>query len=226
MNDNNQPLCEKLLLLLLDRDGKLVSGSTTGYLLAGALLADLVLRGRVDIAGQGKPVKDGRVLVLSAAPTGDALLDAALERVQRKQGARPSSVIWPLSKGTRPAVLERLTSAGTIGESSRKVLGLFPIRSWPTLDRRPAERARRAVRDVVEHGMRPEPETAVLISLLLAGGVLHKVQPTTDRKAQKQRAEQLAQADWASAATRKALRDIAGAVSEAVTAVVATGFVG
>jgi len=66
----------------------------------------------------------------------------------------------------------------------------------------------------------------VLISLLLAGGVLHKVQPTTDRKAQKQRAEQLAQADWASAATLKALRDIAGAVSEAVTAVVATGFVG
>ena len=123
MNDNNQTLCEKLLLLLLERDGKLISGSTTGYLLAGALLADLVLRGRVDIAGQGKPVKDGRVLVLSAAPTGDALLDAALERVQRKQGARPSSVIGPLSKGTRPAVLERLTSAGTIGESSRKVIG-------------------------------------------------------------------------------------------------------
>jgi len=226
MNDNNQPLCEELLLLLLDRDGKLVSGSTTGYLLAGALLADLVLRGRVDIAGPGAPVKAGRVLIRNAAPNGDSLLDAALERVQRKQGARPSSVIGPLAKGTRPAVLERLIAAGTIREASRKVLGLFPIRSWPTVDRQPAERARRAVRDVIEHGMRPEPEIAVLISLLLAGGVLHKVQPTTDRKAQKQRAEQLAQADWASAATLKALRDIAGAVSEAVTAVVATGFVG
>ena len=222
MNDNIQPLCEELLLLLL-RDGKLVSGSTTGYLLAGALLADLVLRGRVDIAGQGDPVKAGRVLVRSPAPTGDSLLDAALERVQRHQGARPSSVIGPLAKGTRRAVLERLIAAGTIREASRKVLGLFPIRSWPTVDRRPAERARRAVRDVVEHGMRPEPETAVLISLLLAGGVLHKVQPTPDRKAQKRRAEQLAQADWASAATLKALRDIAGAVSDAVMAVVAVG---
>ena len=118
MNDNNQPLCEELLLLLLDRDGKLVSGSTTGYLLAGALLADLVLRGRVDIAGPGEPVKAGRVLVRNAAPTGDSLLDAALQRVQRKQGARPSSVIGPLSKGTRPAVLEWLIAAGTIGEQA------------------------------------------------------------------------------------------------------------
>jgi hypothetical protein len=225
MNDDNEPLCEKLLLLLLDRDGKLVSGSATGYLLAGALLADLVLRGRVDMAGQGDPVKPGRVLVRSPVPTGDSLLDDALDRVQRKQGDRPSSVIGPLSKGTRRAVLERLITAGTIREASRNVLGLFPIRSWPSVDRRPAERARHAVHDVVEHGMRPGPETAVLISLLLAGGVLHKVQPTTDRKAQKQRAEQLAQTDWASTATLKALRHIAGAVSEAVM-VVATDAVG
>ena len=199
MNDNNQPLCEKLLLLLLDRDGQLVSGSTAGYLLAGALLADLVLHGRVDIAGQGEPVKAGRVLVLSAVPTGDALLDAALERVQRKQGAIPSSLIGPLSRGTRRAVLERLTAAGTIRESSRNALGLFPVRSWPTVDGRPAARAGLAVENVVERGVRPNAETAVLISLLLVGGVLHKVQPTADRKAQKRRAQKLAQEDWAAA---------------------------
>lgn len=40
MNDNKPPLYERLLLLLLNGDGKLVSGSTTGYLLGGALLAD------------------------------------------------------------------------------------------------------------------------------------------------------------------------------------------
>jgi hypothetical protein len=118
-----------------------------------------------------------------------------------------------------------LIAAGTIRVASRNALGLFPIRSWQTMDRRPAESARRALGDVVEHRMRPGPETAVLISLLLAGGVLHKVQPTTDRKAQKQRAEQLAQTDWASTATFKALRHIAGAVSEAVM-VVATDAVG
>lgn len=209
MNDNKPPLYERLLLLLLNGDGKLVSGSTTGYLLGGALLADLALRGRVDIAGPGEPFKAGRVLVRSTAPTGDALLDGALERVQRKQGSRPSSVIGPLSKGTRRAVLERLTAAGTIGESRRKILGLFPVRSWPPVDPRPAARAKLAVQNVVEHGVPPDPQTAALISLLLVGGVLHKVQPTTDRKAQKQRAQQLAPEDWVSAATRNALQDIA-----------------
>jgi hypothetical protein len=129
MNDDNEPLCDKLLLLLLDRDGKLVSGSATGYLLGGALLADLALRGRVDIARKGDPVKPGRVLVRSPVPTGDSLLDDALGRVQRRQGDRPSSVIGPLSKGTRRAVLERLIAAGTIGEASRNALGLFPVRS-------------------------------------------------------------------------------------------------
>ena len=118
-------------------------------------------------------------------------------------------MIGPLSKGTRRAVLERLTAAGTIHESRRKVLGLFPVRSWPPLDPRPAARSKRAVQNVVEHGVRPDPQTAALIALLLVGDVLHKVQPTTDRKAQKQRARQLAPEDWVSAATRNALQDAA-----------------
>ena len=179
MNDIGPPLCDELLLLLLNNDGKLVAGGTTDLLLAGALLADLVLRGRVDIAGQGDSVKAGRVVVRTTKPTGDPLLDNALERVQRKQGGRPSSVIGHLSKGTRTAVLERLIAAGTIRESSRKVFGLFPIRSWPTVDGRPQARARRAVQNAVERGAQPDCETAVLVSLLFAGGVLHKVQPTT-----------------------------------------------
>ena len=65
------------------------------------------------------------------------------------------------------------------------------------------------MQNVVEHGVPPDPPTAALISLLLVGRVMHKVQPTTDRKAQKQRAQQLAPEDWVSAATRNALQDIA-----------------
>ena len=45
----------------------------------------------------------------------------------------------------------------------------------------------------VEHGSSPDTETAMLISLLLAGGVLHTVRPTTDRKAQRLRVQQLLQ---------------------------------
>ncbi len=101
MNENDQPMCERLLLLLLNSDDKPVAGRATGYLLAGALLADLVLRGRIDIARPGEPVETGRVLVRGTMPPGDALLDTALERVRHHQGAEPSTVIGPLSRGTR-----------------------------------------------------------------------------------------------------------------------------
>ena len=150
MNDHHRPLCEQLMVLLLTDDGKPVAATTTGYLLAGALLADLVVRGRVDLAGPGETVPAGGVLVRSPMPTGDDLLDDALERVRRREGGRPSSVIRPLSKGTRSAVLERLTAAGIVGVSSRRVLGLFPVRSWPLVHPGHAARARRAVQAVVE----------------------------------------------------------------------------
>ena len=48
----------------------------------------------------------------------------------------------------------------------------------------------------------------MLISLLVVGGVLHRVLPTTDRKAQLRRAQHLVQDNWVATATRKALQDI------------------
>ena len=118
MNHDHRPLCEQLMVLLLTDDGKPVAATTTGYLLAGALLGDLVVRGRVDLARSGEAVPAGGVLVRSLMPTGDDLLDDALERVRRREGGRPSSVIRPLSKGTRSAVLERSTAAGVVGAST------------------------------------------------------------------------------------------------------------
>ena len=223
MNEDDQSLCEQLLLLLLNSDGRPVAGRTTGYLLAGALLADLALRGRVDIAGPGELVQPGRVLVRGTMPTGDALLDTALDRVRTHQGAEPSTVIGPLSRGTRNAALERLTAAGIVRVSSRNVLGLFPVRSWPLVHPWHAARARLAVQATVEHGSSPDTETAMLISLLLAGGVLHNVQPTTDRRAQTLRVQQLVQDNWVALATRKALQDRGAVVAGLVDL---PGFIG
>lgn len=213
MKAHSAALCEQLLMLLLDDDGKLMSGSRTDYLLGGAVLSDLVIHGRVDLAGPDGPVKAGRVHVRSMAPTGDVLLDTALERVQRKQGSRPRSIIPALSKGTRRATLERLTAAGTIRESRRSLLGMIPVRSWPPTDPRYAAPSKLAIQKALDRGMQPDPRTAALIALLVAGDVLHKVQPTTDRKAQKQRARLLTADDWVAAATRKALQDSSAVVA-------------
>jgi len=96
------------------------------------------------------------------------------------------------------------------------------VTSWRTLDGRPATQARQELQRVVDGSARPDAETSALIMLLLAGRMLHRVLPTDDRKAQRTRAEHLAQDIWANVRIQRALQDVADGVSTAI-AVVATG---
>ena len=70
-------LYEELFLLSInDATGELV-GAAASYLpygLAGAILAELALQGKVQVA-------DNRLAVLNAHPTGDELLDGALAAI-------------------------------------------------------------------------------------------------------------------------------------------------
>ena len=218
-------LADKLMLLLLLDNGKQLGYGFGDLIVAGAQLSDLVLRDRVRAAGPNESVKPGRLMVLSKAPTGDPLLDEALQRLLAKPGATPNSAVHRLSKRARVGVLQRLAAAGIISESPRKVLGMFPVTTWPTVDGRPAAALRRELQRVVDGAARPDAEQAVLVSLLLAGSALHKVLPTDgrqSRKAQRARAKQLAQGDWATVATMKTVQDIAKGVSTAIS-VVAVG---
>ena len=76
-------LAEDLLLLLTDDDsGKLAaSGAEVDVALGGALLVELALMERVDIAGPDESVREGRLLVRNPGPTGDGLLDETLAAV-------------------------------------------------------------------------------------------------------------------------------------------------
>ncbi|MET0965514.1 MAG: GPP34 family phosphoprotein [Nakamurella sp.] len=220
MSANRLPLPDRLMLLLLDVDGKVPSGQYADLLLGGAVLSELILRGRIDIAGQGESVKAGRVFVRSAEPVGDELLDTALRTLIQHPGSRPSSLVRTLVE--RTTVLERLAAQGIVSASPHRVVGLFPVTSWPTVDDRPALLARQEVQRVVAGIARPDPGTAALILLLLAGRMLHRVLPTDDRKAQRARAKQLTEEIWANVRTQKALQAVADGVTTAM-AVVATG---
>jgi len=220
MTTDRLPLADKLMLILLRSDGKVMSGGYTDLILGGAVLSDLILHGRIDVAGQGESVKAGRLVVRSTVPVGDELLDTALQELIDRPGNRPSSVVRTLVK--QDTVLRRLTADRIVSAAPRRVLWVFPVSSWPTLDGRRADQVRRHLQRVLDGSARPEPETAVLVMLLFAGGMLHKTVPTDDRKAQKASAKHLAQDEWAPAKMRKALQDVAAGVTSAVTAL-ATG---
>ena len=129
-------IAEDLLLLLTDdRTGKLaVSSNQVDVALGGAVLLELALAHRVDVAGESEAVRKGRLVVTDASPTSDALLDEALATLGTKQGKKPKDVVTALGKGLRDRLHARLADRGLLREASGKILGIFPTRHWPAND--------------------------------------------------------------------------------------------
>lgn len=82
--------------------------------LGGALLLELALLGKVDLTGPADEGRAGRVILRDISPTGDDVLDVALDLLSTRQGKKPRAVIRPLSKNLRPTLYRRLASRGVI----------------------------------------------------------------------------------------------------------------
>ena len=70
-------IAEDLLLLLTDDDSGKLTGtvSEVDVALGGAMLIELTLMGRVDVAGPSDSVRKGRLVVRDPSPTDDLFLD-------------------------------------------------------------------------------------------------------------------------------------------------------
>ncbi|TCC60368.1 GPP34 family phosphoprotein [Kribbella pittospori] len=212
-------IAEDLLLLLYDDEtGKPITGSPgLDYSLAGAVLIELTLLGKIDITVAGDGDKPGRLKVLDSSPTGDAVLDERLAFIADKPGKRPKDQIGRLSKKLRDQLLAQLAPRGVLEADEGKVLGLFPVTRWPAKDARHEAQVRAALESVLKVGTTPDERTGALIALLSALNVVPKVvTDAVDKKALKQRAKQLAESDWASDAVKKAVSEMQAAVTTAI----------
>ncbi|MEV5964110.1 GPP34 family phosphoprotein [Kribbella sp. NPDC051952] len=212
-------IAEDLLLLLYDDEtGKPITGSPgLDYSLAGAVLIELTLLGKLDIAEQGDVVKAGRLKVLDPSPTGDAILDQRLAYVVNKPGKRPKDQIGAMSKKLRDEVLVRLAERGVLEQDQGKVLGLFPVKRWPAKDARHELEVRSQLESVLKVGTTPDQRTGALIALLSALNVVPKVvTDAVDKRALKKRAKEIADSDWAAEAVKKAVTEMQAAVTAAI----------
>lgn len=212
-------IAEDLLLLLYDDEsGKPITGAPgLDYALAGAVLIELTVLGKLDVAGEGEQVKRGRLKVLDASPTGDAILDERLAYVAGKPGKRPKDQIGRLSKKLRDQLLARLAERGVLKTDEGKVLGLFPVTRWPANDARHEAEMRAKLDSVLKVGATPDERTGALIALLSALNVVPKVvTDAVDKKALKQRAKEIAESDWAADAVKKAVTEMQAAVTTAI----------
>lgn len=217
-------IAEDLLLLLTDdTSGRPQADSVKLPLaLAGAVVLELALLGKVDVAGPGARVKAGRLLITNPDPTGDDILDAGLAALVDREGKRPQDVLRKVHKGLRDSLYARLAARGVLRAEQGKILGLFPRMSWPANDVQHEQQVRADLAAALTDGHRVDPRTGALISLLSAIDAVPKVVDPGAYGAQKRelkhRAKAIAEQDWASEAVRKAVAAVAAATSAAVIA--------
>lgn len=207
-------LATDLLLLALDDErGTVLSQAAIGldYGLAGAIVMELALRGRID-------VNDDKVSTIGPV-TDDALLDDALRTIATTPGKDLSHWVWHLSRdlgGLRQRLLDRLVARGTLEKRERRVLLLFHQNVYPERDARVEHDIRTRVDDALLQGQSPDAQTACLIHLAAACRITDAIYPRDQHQAIKARIDALGDAGIAGADAVAGL--VAQAETQAVTA--------
>ena len=212
---------EAFLVLALRPDGTVrdrVFG-TPDYGLVGAVLVELSLRNRIRIGERGA------LEVTDRAPTGDGVLDAALERIaaEKRRDARhwvrtlKGSLDHPWDR-----VAEPLVARGALRREDRRVLWIFPSRRYLLVDASVREEALARVRGLLLGGEPPEPWTVGLVSLLRACGLLRGLFPRDQQKQAERRSKDIVEGEQVGRAVSGVITEmnavIAGAVAVSAAA--------
>lgn len=206
-------LATDLLLLALDDErGTVLPEAALGldHGLAGALVMELALRGRLDL--------DGDSVKATGPATDDVLLDDALRAIAAGPGKPLVHWVQQLARlrGLRQRLLDRLVAEGTLARRERRVLLVFHWNVYPERDARVEHDIRARVDAALLHGETPDAGTACLIHLAAACRVTDAIYPRNQHKAIKARIAALDDAGTAGANAVAA--QVARAETAAVTA--------
>lgn len=197
-------------LLQVEPDGRhALDGSTLDTGLAGAVLADLALRGAISL-------QDGLVTVVNGAATGDPVLDGVVGSIAAA-GAPRKAKWWVNRLGNRQLrddVFAGLVERGVISIEQGKVLGLFPTTKHPERDGAPEALLRSGIADVLAGRAGPTTFSAAVIGLLDATNTLRKQFGAVDKDLVKE----ITSGTWASPAVKAVLEEIEAATMVVIMA--------
>lgn len=165
-------LAEALFLLSHDEEsGRDRAHTYLEYGLAGALLLDLAIGGRL--------TTDGRKLVAAGDVPNDPLLAEVWSTVAAdERGHRPVHWVTGLPRALKPIrrrVGESLVRRGILGEERDAMLGIFTRTRWPERDPEPERRLRAELAAVLVDGADPGLRLGPLIGLLEALGLTRRL---------------------------------------------------
>jgi hypothetical protein len=212
-------MAEELLLLLKDElSAALVASSPLSCALAGAIMVELALTGRIDVNDD----PGGGLVVSNGSPTGDEVLDEGLAVVAACKDCDPSEAMAVLGERLRTRLVARLAERGARRRADTAVLGLLRRATWPVQDLTHEQELCAAMVDTLVRGTEPQPLTGALIGLLSAVG---KVPVAISARhfgltaaELNRRADAVTPDRWAAASAETAIATILHAVSAAAAA--------
>lgn len=213
MNTNLPPITfvEEIVLLALDD----VTGAplplpvtALGHGLAGAVIADLAMAGKVDTDAK-------QLTVLDSSPTGDPLLDPWLAIIAADPQPRPVThwlaLLSDRQKEIETPALERLIARGILKRQDKKILWVIGLRRYPTVDGTERAEVRTRLGALIHGDDLPDPRDAILLSLLAGCRLTDRIFGAPEFAAREDRLATLAKMDLVG-------REVAGATSESIEA--------
>jgi len=205
---------ELMLLFINEQNGKLrADSSSVENALAGAVLIELANSGRVAFDPNGKKLQ-----IVDPTPLKDPVLQESVTRLDKPM--KPQRAVERIRKQLRDNVGAQLESRGVLRVEPRKVMGIFPAKSYVITKEAAQNDVRKAVAEVA-HGYRgADARTGSLITLLYAVSSVHRV-VEGDKRDMNKRAKDIAAGNWAGDAVRRAIEAIQAGVGAATAAAAA-----
>jgi golgi phosphoprotein 3 len=204
-------LPEQLLLLAFHEKKEHTLNASLGFGLAGAVLAELLLRGKLE-RHRSTLVRRDRTL------TSDPILNEALLIMDSlQQGQTPRYWINHLyfrMRRLRQKLTEQLAAKGLLTATKGRSLGLFPYRAYRLADPHPALALKDQIRQVIFRSFAPTPRQLAIIALSQPAGL--KLFTREERSAAKARIDEALARDAISRAVAEAVRDYRGTAAAVI----------
>jgi hypothetical protein len=163
-----------------------------GYGLAGAILADLEMSGRLTTSGKVVQLKD-------STPPGNPLLDPWLTRIASEPQTHAIGYWLSVFSDEKPAiesaVLDHLIDRGILKREEKKILWVFGLRRYPTVHNEERVEVRTRLTELIRGNAEPAHFDATLISLLSGCSLLPSVFSNGELEGRSARIQSIADSD-------------------------------
>lgn len=161
-------ITESIRMLMTTPEGKIASsiGGYRSYIEVAAVVIDLVEAERLEMTNDNKAV----VSVVSTEPTGNRVLDFALEAMTKYDGQRLQDLIQQPKLDPDEVVTDSLVEQGIFVRGERGGLFGWGRQKTPEVDAKPEQELRQHLARIISGAVAPTAHDAALIGVISAVG--------------------------------------------------------